>query len=298
MLCPKEDEALTMRIYLDSRDHIVLIERFSVEETNTFEAAIRGGSHELVFSMHNIMECCAPLNQSTNQNSVMKILNRLESMPHVYIAEARIPALELMEGTRAFSEGREYGVVNPFVNRFDEVVSPFNRPATHDYIEYGLANTIFELWQEDPSLFQPYTAESRRLETIRNHDRSRSDYRRHNRNFSNTVARDLKLYNIAFPQGAVNDLAAWIWASSNRCPSLRLGYEVFHKIVRNVTDSGEDSDIPDFAHVDCVPYVDAITLDKRMRGYVEQVDHSIGTEYSQKLFGDVNEIQTSIQNAA
>jgi hypothetical protein len=287
-----------MRIYLDSRDHIVLTERFSVEKTNAFEAAIRGGSHELVFSMHNIMECCAPLNQSTNQNSVMKILNRLESMPHVYIAETKIPALELMEGTRAFFEGREYGVINPFVARFDEVVSPFSRPATHDYIKYGLAHTIFELWQEDPRLFQPYTAESRQLETIRNHDRSRSDYRHHDRNFSNTVARDLKLYNIAFPQEAVNDLAAWIWESPNRCPSLRLGYEVFHKIVRNVTDSGEDSDIPDFGHGDCVPYVDAITLDRRMRGYVEQADRSMGTEYSQKLFGDVNEIQTSIQNAA
>ena len=286
-----------MRIYLDSRDHIFITERFSVEETNAFEAAIREGSHELVFSMHNIIECCAPLNQSTNQNSVMKILNRLESMPHVYIAEAKVPALELMEETRAFSERREYGVVNPFVARFDEVLSPFNRPATHDYINYGLAHTIFELWQEDPRLFQPYTTESIRLETIRDHDRNRNDYRQHEHNFSNTVARDLRLYNIAFPQEAVIDLAAWIWAAPNRCPSLRLGYEVFHKIIRNVTDSGEESDIPDFAHVDCVPYVDAITLDRRMRGYVEQADRIMGTEYSHELFGDVNEIQTSLQNA-
>ena len=73
---------------------------------------------------------------------------------------------------------------------------------------------------------------------------------------------------------------------------------MFHKIIRNVADSGEESDIPDFAHVDCIPYVDAITLDRRMRGYVEQADHSMGTAYSQKLFPDVNGVQTSIQNAA
>ena len=286
-----------MRIYLDSRDHIVLTERFSAAETDAFEAALCRGSHELVFSMHNIMECCAPIIQSTNQNSVMRILNRLERMPHVYIAEAKIHALELMEGVSAFSEGREYSTVEPFVARFDEVVSPFNRPPTHDYIRYSLAHTVFELWQEDPRLFQPYTATSRRLEAIRTSDRSRPDYRNHDRNFPNTVARNLKLYNIAFPQDAVNDLAAWIWASPNRCPALRLGYEVFHKIVRNVTDSGEKSDIPDFAHVDCIPYIDAITLDRRMRGYVEQANHSMSTAYSQKIFSDVNSVQTSIQNA-
>ena len=129
-----------MRIYLDSKDHIVVTERFSAEETDAFETALRRGSHELVFSMHNIMECCAPLIQSTNQNSVMRVLNRLENMPHVYIAEAKIPTIELMQGARAFSEGREYSAINPFVPRFDEVVSPFNRPATHDYLRYGLAH--------------------------------------------------------------------------------------------------------------------------------------------------------------
>jgi len=288
--------SLAMRIYLDSKDHIVLAESFSTAETDAFEAVLHRGSHQLIFSMHNIMECCAPIIQSTNRNSVMRILNRLESMPHMYVAEAKIPAIELMEAVKAFSEGREYSVVNPFVARFDEVISPFSRPATHDYIRYGLAHTIFELWQEDPELFQPYIAESRQLETIRTSDRSRSDYQQHDHNFSNTVARDLRLYNIAFAQESVNDLAAWIWASPSRCPALRLGYEVFHKIVRNVTDSGEESDIPDFAHVDCIPYVDVITLDRRMRGYIGQADRSMGTAYSQKLFADVNGVQTAIQN--
>lgn len=285
-----------MRIYLDSRDQIVLTERFSVEETDAFESFLRQGSHELVFSMHNIMECCAPLTQSTNQHSVMSSLNRLESMPHLYVAEAKIPALELMEGTRSFSEGREYSNIDPYVDRFDEVVSPFDRPATHDYIKYGLAHTVFELWQEDPSLFAPYTTESRRLEEIRESDRNRSDYRQHDRNFSNCIARNLNLYSIEFPQESINDLASWIWELPSRCPALRLGYEVSHKITRNLTDGGEDSDIPDFAHVDNVPYVDAITLDRRMRGYVQQVDRSIVTDYSQKVFNDINDIQASIQN--
>jgi hypothetical protein len=75
-----------------------------------------------------------------------------------------------------------------------------------------------------------------------------------------------------------------------RCPALRLGYEVFHKIVRNLTDSIPDSDIPDFSHISCIPYVDAITLDKRMRGYVAQVDQSIGTDHSQHVYSNIDEI--------
>jgi len=228
----------------------------------------------------------------------MNSLNRLESMPHLYVAEVKIPALELTEGIRSFSECREYSNIDPYVDRFDEVVSPFDRPATHDYINYGLAHTVFELWQEDPSLFEPYTTESRRLEALRESDRNRSDYRQHDRNFSNCIARNLNLYCIEFPQESINDLASWIWEQPSRCPALRLGYEVFHKITRNLTDGGENSDIPDFTHIDNIPYVDAITLDRRMRGYVQQVDLSIVTNYSQKVFNDIHDIQASIQNTA
>lgn len=69
----------------------------------------------------------------------------------------------------------------------------------------------------------------------------------------------------------MDTLAEWIWDRPARCPALRLDYEVYHQIRRNVTDRGYLQDFEDFAHVKCVPYVDRATLDRRMAGYVRQV---------------------------
>ena len=281
-----------MRIYLDSRDLILLVEKKSSDETLRFEEKLRQGQSELVFSMHNIMECCAPLVHAGESSIVMKTLNRLEQMPHVYIAEEQIELLELREATSAFLERREYTPVTPpLVPRFDYVVSPFHEPPTKEYIQYGLAHMIYELWHEDKSLFAGHPRHANRLRGILKSNRGRDDYKRHGPNFQNTVLRNLLLYNIQFPEERVQELSEWISEFPSRSPAGRLGYEVFHKLLRNLTDDGEDSDIPDFAHISCTPYVDAMTLDSRMRGYVAQVDKSIGSNFSQKLYRNVKDIE-------
>lgn len=68
--------------------------------------------------------------------------------------------------------------------------------------------------------------------------------------------------------------------------------------LRNLTDGSKESDIPDFAHVSYVPYCDAITPDNRIRGYIAQVDHSIGTEYSKKVCRNVDDIEALPQPVA
>jgi len=284
-----------MRIYLDSRDLIALIEKRSSEDIDRFEERLRKNGSVLVFSMHNIMECCAPLVRGGGNSSVMKTLNRLEQLPHIYIAEARIEGLELQEAASAFIEQREYlPCTLPVVPRFDYAVCAFEKPPTKQYIQYGLAQTVFELWLEDKSLFAGYSPQVEHLRAILESDRKRPEYRRHERNFQYTVGRNLRLFNIGFPQGGVGKLSAWIYENPARCPAHRLGYEVFHKLLRNLTDSGESSDIPDFAHISCVPYVDMITLDNRMRGYVAQVDQSIGANFSHHVFANVSQIEASL----
>ena len=281
-----------MHVYLDTRDLIDLVERRSAKDTDRFEERLRKSPSQLIFSMHNIMECCGPLVHAAETFNVMTTLNRLEQMPHLYLAEARIEDLELREATSAFLEKREYQTISvPIVPRFDYVVSPFEQPATKDYIGYSLAQVIFELWRVDENLFAGYPSHAKRLRVLLDSDRKRTDYKRHDLNFPNTVVRDLRLYGIRFPHESTDALSKWIFENPSRCPALRLGYEVFHKLVRNLTDSGENSDIPDFAHISCLPYVDAITLDNRMRGYVAQVDKSIGTNYSKNIYRNLDEIE-------
>jgi hypothetical protein len=285
-----------MLIYLDSKDHIELSEHLAIDVRSDFETTLCRGSHRLVFSLNNVLECCAPIVDRRRTVSVLRALRYLQSLPHVYIANCKIPMLALQAAVKAFTCGREYGMINPFVNRFDQVVSPFEAPPTRIYLHYTMENAIRDLFLVDATLFQPYTAEAMRLREVRTLDRSRSDYRQHHSNFKQTVARDLNLYRISFPRDSVDALAAWIWESPIRCPALRLGYEVYHKILRNVGDPGEDSDIPDFSHVDCAPYVDLITLDRRIRGYVRQVDDSIGTCYTQKIRRGIEDIKQTLDS--
>jgi hypothetical protein len=284
---------VAVHVYLDSRDLIGLIERRSSKEVARFDEKLQRGGSELIFSMHNILELCAPLVSAGPGSSVMRTLNELERMPHLYVAEARIDALELKEATDAFLERREYRpIALPVVPRFDYVVSAFERePVTKAFLKYGLAQIIFELWRIDKSLFTGYSLHAKCLRVAFEVDRKKDDYRRHELNFGNKIARELRLYGIGFPDQKTDELSKWIYENSTRCPALRLGYEVFHKILRNLTDIAKDSDIPDFAHISCVPYVDAITLDKRMRGYVAQVDQSIGTNHSQHIYRNLREIE-------
>jgi hypothetical protein len=138
-----------VRVYLDSRDLIALVEKSSSEEIAGFEEKLRRQGSNLIFSMHNIMEISAPLLAANPGSSVMRTLNRFERMPHLYVAEARIDALELQEAAGAFLEQRKYRPIPlPIVPRFDYAVSAFERePTTKPFLSYGLAQIIFELWR-------------------------------------------------------------------------------------------------------------------------------------------------------
>lgn len=280
-------------IYLDSKDLISLAEKKSNEFSDEFKETLKKSSATLIYSMHNIMECSAPYVMGGLTSTVMKTLNFLENVPHKYIAEAKIPLLELREAISAYSDNRKYQPIEvPFVPRFDYTLSVLQAPPTASYIKYGLSQIIYELANEDKSLFEGYGVMAKKLKQTIKKDRCLSNYKDHKTNFSSYLTKNIKLYNFAFPGDKIEDLAEWIYQDINRCPGLRLIYEVYHKLLRNLGDSGEDSDIPDFAHISCAPYMNIITLDNRMRGYVEQVDKSIGSIYHLKVKKNLTEVRS------
>jgi hypothetical protein len=283
------------RIYLDSKDLISLAEKKTKEFSDEFKETLKKNSATLIYSMHNIMECSAPYVMGGKESTAMRTLNFLEDVPHKYIAEAKIHLLELKEAISAYSENREYQSIEvPFVPRFDYTVSAFQEPPTANYIKYGLSQIIYELANEDKSLFEGYGVIAQKIKQSLKKDRDLSNYKNHKKNFSNSLTKDLKLYNVAFPVDEIEDLAEWIYQDINRCPGYRLSYEVYHKLLRNLGDAGEDSDIPDFAHISCTPYMNIITLDNRMRGYVEQVDKSIGSNYQLKVKKNLAEVRNAL----
>jgi hypothetical protein len=75
------------------------------------------------------------------------------------------------------------------------------------------------------------------------------------------------MHNIILNAPDAQRLSMWIYSDPLRCPGLRLHYEAFHELERNIHEKALPGDIPDFAHIAAIPYVDYATVDQRMVHY-------------------------------
>src|SRR4029450_10023517 len=125
-----------VKIYLDTRDLINIFERAHPFTADQLNHALREESHHLVLSFHSINELAAPLSLSSSKTNVMKLLNRVEELPIVFL-HANIERLELDEAMSALAEKREYRNIDPFVTRFDEAVDLDANPATKIFLKYS-----------------------------------------------------------------------------------------------------------------------------------------------------------------
>jgi len=271
-----------MLIYLDAKDLINIFEKSHPFSDNQLHQLLEKGGHKLVFSLMTITEISEPLLHSRAKTNVMGLLNRLEKLPHTFIHESNIPRLELEEAVRAFSAREEYDGIQPFVSRFDDTIDLNAEPPTKIYLNYPLAETVWDLhtYGELGGLDE-YAKKLRQTFAA---DRALDPKPSLKANFVKATQLNLKSNKVKELTEDVAIFANWIYSNPTRCPSIRIGYEVFHKMVRNVADVPEDSDMEDFQHIECLPYVDLMTLDRRMCGYVSQAAATLGLNYSEKVY--------------
>jgi len=101
------------------------------------------------------------------------------------------------------------------------------------------------------------------------------------------------------PSKGIESLAKWVYANPNRCPGFRLGWELFHELVRNETDRLQESDVEDHAHFPAIPYVDYATMDRRMTGYIKNIARRLvrrdtGLDYSCRVFKSLSELMNAV----
>lgn len=277
-----------MLIYLDSRDLINIFEKSNPCSIDDFDKILIEGGHKLVYSWLNIAEISEPILHANAKTNVMALLNRVEKTPHTYIHSSRIPHLELASAVKAFVNGKEYEKIDPYVRRFDYTVDLNAKPSTRDYLNYPLAEIVWDLHSYGELggldryakiLIQTF-AEDRALHP-------KPSLKRH---FTTLIERNLKLHKVNAPNGGIRSFSNWVYSNPSRCPSQRLGYEVWHKMIKNINDEPTPSDMEDFCHIECLPYVDLMTLDNRMRGYVSQSCKTIGTTWDKKVSKNLGEI--------
>ena len=276
-----------MKIYLDAKDLIDLLQKEKPCKVDELNESLRRGNHQLVLSFEAVCEISAPLASNAAKTNVMTLLNRLEEMPITFIHPS-IECLELKEAIEAFSAKRECKILLPFVNRFDQTVDPSARPSTAIFINYPLAQTVWDLHCH--GALKGYERYAPKMRALFATDRSLKTPPTLKAHFATVIERDLKTCKISCEGVPVQDFSNWVYENPNRCPSIRLGYELWHQIGKNKTDTLEDSDMEDYQHILCLPYVDLMTLDKRMHHYVSQAGAGMGLDYSGRIFSSVPDV--------
>jgi hypothetical protein len=282
-----------MRLLLDSRDLIDLVERSRPLPIQEFDAYLRSGNHQLVLTFTNVRELAGPLSEGIEFMRVRPFLQSLERMPLTYLRETTVVPVELQSAVDAFQRGAEYSCCSPYVRRWDYTLSR-REPATWNWINFRLDEIVYELNRGHSDVFQPMEPEVGNLRQILRADREllRAGKLPARQAFLGSVRKHAAYYGVDLPQGREEKFAEWIYANPNRCSGLRLGYEVLRAITTNYGDIPEPGDFSDLAHVFAVPHVDAATLDRRMRHYCASASRKMlrfgaSQNFTDRIYEDV-----------
>jgi hypothetical protein len=289
-----------MRILPDARDLINLTEHGQPVAPDVFCEYLQANQHQIVLSFTNIRELAGPLARRGDFLQVRRWLQALEAMPHLYLQEVSIVGREIESAVQSFNSGIEYRPINIYVTRWDRtlMMPRGQQRAEYDrFVGLRLDNIVYDMFRGRPQVFAPPEEHLPRLihQFEQDRERTRVGVSTPRGHFINAFRRHAQSFGIQLPVGREEDLARWVYTSPTRCPGTRLHHETYRQLMANVADIPEVGDFSDLAHIFSVPYVEAATLDNRMRAYCTQASRRLsglpgGVDYRDRLYRDLAEL--------
>lgn len=286
-----------MRILPDTRDLINLTERGQPISPEQFKQYLLKGNHQAVLTFNNIRELAGPLAEGADFLPIRRSLQTLEAMPHTYLREVTIVALEIQSAVEAFTGGSECRDVSPYVSRWDGTLMTRSQNVTEHFkqlVGLRLDDIVYDVFRYQPQAFAPLHEGLPNLITLLQQDREllRNGKVPAREHFLRSIKKHAEYHNVALPAGREEAFARWVYSDPKRCPGLRLNHEVYRRLMRNYTDVPEVGDFVDLNFIFAVPYVDAITLDNRIREYCSQAARSLmrlglTVDYRERLYRDL-----------
>jgi hypothetical protein len=277
-----------MKIALDTSILINIIDHNNPINADEFNSWLRENDYVLVLTFFNVIEFSFPLLNSEHSN-VMQGLNKIDSMPVQYI-RSNLVRFELKNAFDAFLQGKEYNNFFPFVDRFDKSFATTS-PTTL-YITYSLGDIVWDLWTANPNVFNrhyQYIELFRQLVDLDKDGLQNSSINRDlKKEFVNTIRKHLQTANLKEPLKQIKTFAEWIYEKPTRCPSIRLGFEIYHKLVENINSNIKNGDLPDLSYLNCIPYVDLVAIDRSMRHYTKEACRKINL-YEDRIIDNIND---------
>jgi hypothetical protein len=285
-----------MRIQLDAKDLIDVVENSKPVAASQLDAWLRKRSGKLVYSLCNIRGLAGPIAASKSHlPRILEYLDQLERLPHCYI-RTDIDLMELTSAVRCFEAGKEYESIDPYVPRFDWVFPQFAKRAR---VNYPLRDIVHDMWKACPEILGPHAKVHGVQKMAMSIDRERSQTQcpQPAEPPSEPLREFLALKTSARPE-QVAKIESWIAASPLRCPALWMARAVGSSMSQNRGYAARRDDIFDLAATMAIPYVDRITLDRTMLHYVSQAIRRLSRRapamwHTASVFRNLQELMTA-----
>jgi hypothetical protein len=284
-----------MQLLPDTRDLINLTERGQPISADAFRQYLLNGNHQAVLTFNNIRELAGPLAaRDADFLRIRRLLQSVEALPHRYLGEVALPGLELQAAVEAFATGTEYQDIDPFVTRWDHTINARPGQLNPEYrrlVGLRLDEVVFDVFRFQPRVFQPPHEWVAPVVERLGQDREalKAGHAPPREHFRRIVRAYAASHRVNLPNGREDEFARWIYINPRCCPGLRLNHEVYRQMMMNLDDQFEVGDFVDLNLIFAVPYVDAATLDNRMREYCSRaakrlLRYGLTVDYRQRLY--------------
>jgi hypothetical protein len=286
-----------MRILLDAKDLIDIVEHSRPISIDDFRAWLRSSGMQAVLSFTNVNDFVGPTFANNSFLEMRLLLQKIETLPLSYIREGTIIANELREALAAYRENREPFQIDPFVKRWDETGFWENESAVKLLVGMRLDDLVYmaRTTIQGYKRFNPGVREYLRDEQ----SIPKAERRTLKEIFVNRMPDRFAAHRLNTEGIDARSFGEWLWKNPLRSLGLRLFFEAHHMRLRDRSRPFEDGDIADFAHITALPYVDLLTVDKRIADLLSKVFKKIRSNHpqadlSQRVFAKVGNLLAQV----
>jgi len=257
-----------LRILLDAKDLIDIVEHGRPIDSSALRQWLRHRSASAVLSFTNVSDFVGPAFEENKFPEMRLLLQSLETLPLVYMREGTIIEEELRAALAAYRTGREPSAVNPFVARWDETAKWEGEAATKILVGMRLDDLVYMA----RGTIQAYKRAAPILRRQIEDERALPKHEKLSLKqiFVDGVSTRLIAHRIEAGGIDIESFGDWLWQMPGRCMGLRLHFEARHHLAKDHELRFQDGDIADFAHIAAIPYVDVVTVDKRIEDLVRK----------------------------
>jgi hypothetical protein len=248
---------------------INIVERDCPMSVSEFEKWLRERNAVVLLSFTGISDFVGPAFANNSFPEKRVLLQRIETLPLAYIREGTIVQDELRAAIAAYHFGHEPIALNPYVTRWDETARWEGDAETRILVGLRLDEIVYMARH----VVQAYKLEAPGIRAHIERERAipAAERRTMREMFGNRLPDRFGAYKIDPQVFDVRKFGNWLWKDPLRCPGMRLHFEAHHQMVNDKNLRCDDGDIADFAHIAALPYLDVLTVDKRIEDLLKKV---------------------------